>query len=141
MMFTYGDEWSFCVISKPPSRRVAARRNVTKLSIKIFFFNPPTRRVAACRDRVTKTFVVDYQRDSIAYPVAACRNVTKLSIKIFFFNPPTRRVAACRNVTKLRANATRAYRRVAACRNVTKLSIKIIFSIHPLVGSRHAATG
>ncbi len=60
-------------------------------------------------------------------------------------------VAACRNVTKLRANATRASRRVAACRdrvgdtisliinykcfchpvaacrNVTKLSIKIIF--------------
>ena len=56
---------------------VAACRNVTKLSIKIIFFNPPTRRVAACRDRVSKTFIVDYQRDSIAYPVAACRDPTR----------------------------------------------------------------
>ncbi len=75
-------------------------------------------------------------------PVAACRNVTKLRANA---TRASRRVAACRNVTKLRANATRASRRVAACRDRVGDTISLIINYkcfcHPVAACRDPTSG
>ncbi len=54
-------------------------------------------------------------------------------------------VAACRNVTKLRANATRASRRVAACRDWAGNTISLIINYkcfyHPVAACRDPTSG